>query len=209
MEAKSETESESREDDLEDTFRLARRVQQGDADALAVLAERYYPRIRRMVAIRAGARLRAAVAVDDIVQGVLLRIIRGLDRFERRSDSQFIQWVSRIASNEIIDQDRSSWRHQGHTGGDDDLGRRIAVETRSALGRLAHLEELQLVDDCIEELKESHREILLLRDYAGASWTEIMAELGRPSVGSCQQLHQRARRDLADKLARRGLGEPE
>lgn len=189
-----------------DTFVLVDRAQAGDAGALGLLVTRYYPRIRRIVGIRAGAQVLARDELDDLVQDVLMRVLRGLERFERRGDAQFIQWVSRLASNEIRDKGRRASRRDEESPSESVLRERLASESQSALGRIANREEQDLVDSCLSELDESHREVLLLRDYAGASWEEVQEELQRPSINACQVLYQRARRALGDRLLLRGVG---
>ena len=82
----------------------------------------------------------------------------------------------------------------------------IVADTKSALSRVASDEEQKLVDTCLEEIGAEHREVLLLRDYAGASWEEVGSELGRPTIGACQQLYQRARRALGERIVLKGLG---
>jgi len=182
------------------TVHLVERAQAGESAALDELVERYYPRIWRIVRIRVGGRVRWSSSLDDVVQGVMLRVIQGVERFEARSDSQFIHWVARLAHNEICDQGRQGQRRPDPT---DEVSRVVAREARSLLSRYADDEEQRQVDECLAGLEPMHREVLLLRDYEGASWEEIHASLDRPSVGACQQLHQRAKEKLKQALARR------
>lgn len=189
-------------DPVEETFDLVSLAQAGDTHALNRLVERYYPRIRRMVAIRAGGRMKSSTEVDDLVQDVLLRILDGLERFERRSDALFINWVSRLATNEISNQGRRLQHRPGQQGIEDSLIGMLADSTRGVLSQLKHDEEIERVDRCLHELSDDFREILLLREYAGASWSDIHEELDRPSVAACQQLYQRARGALAERLGR-------
>ena len=191
----------------DDTFQLVDRIHAGDRRALSALVARYYPRIRRIVAVRAGPRLLASMELDDLVQDVLMRVLKGVETFERRSDALFIQWVSRLASNEIRDKGRRLSSRGRETPAESALRQQIAEESHSALGRIANREEQDLVDSCLAELDEGYQEVLLLRDYAGASWAEVQEELQRPSANACQALYQRARKALGERLLRRGVGE--
>ena len=97
----------------EETIGLVRRIQRGDRAAMGELAERYYPRIRRIVRIRFGDRMKGSTGLDDLVQEVLLRVLRGVETFEERSGAMFIHWVSRLASNTIVDEARRRARRVG------------------------------------------------------------------------------------------------
>jgi DNA-directed RNA polymerase specialized sigma24 family protein len=48
------------------------------------------------------------------------------------------------------------------------------------------------VQAALAQLSERHRELILLRDYAGSSWEAIADELGLPSPDAARMLHARA-----------------
>ena len=49
----------------------------------------------------------------------------------------------------------------------------------------------EILDDSMAELPENYREVILLRDYAGASWDYVARERGT-SVPAAEQLYRRA-----------------
>jgi DNA-directed RNA polymerase specialized sigma24 family protein len=64
----------------------------------------------------------------------------------------------------------------------------------------------QHVDRYVESLEPpDFRAVIVMRDYQEADWEEIRRELGRPSIAAVKDLHQRARKRLAERLAARSL----
>ena len=71
------------------------------------------------------------------------------------------------------------------------------------LDALCRSELEAIYDDCVRELGERQREVVLLREYGHASWSEIAAELDAPSIAAAQELYRRATIRLAEGLRRR------
>ena len=215
-------EADEREGLSEETFQLIERHRQGDPAALHQLVERYYPRVRRIVGVRARARLLALTTVDDIVQDVFLRVLEGLEGYQVRGDARWIDWVARVAEREITGQGRYH-RAQKRSGQLVELVRQSAgsvasswvpADTTAVDAKVAGRELEELVDRCLSALSEAHREVILLRDYAGDSWSSIAETMGRSSprpAGSCAACARRARRTGAPEglgRSRRGLDFP-
>ncbi len=200
-----------REPSPESTFALLARHRAGDAAAIETLVARYYPRVERMVRVRLGATLRERETVADVVQDVFVRVIEGLEGYERRPDARWVDWVVRLAQNEISNHARRD-RAKKRGGA---IARQVQQHAESAAtldipagstevhARVARREAAQLVDRCLGDLSEPHREVILLRDYAGADWKDIAEKLQRPSPEACQELYRRARNDLGDRVRRR------
>src|SRR5262245_12995939 len=98
---------EARHESQVETILLVRAAQRGDAEALEALFTRYLPRVRQIVALRLGWRLRQLLEVDDIVQEVLLDAFQGLGQFEPRSEGSFRNWLARTVEREIVDTSRT------------------------------------------------------------------------------------------------------
>lgn len=197
------------------TVALVRRFQGGDRLALERLMERFYPRVQRIVAVRTGARLRGKLELDDVVQEVLLRALGGLQQFEVRPDGRLIHWLAKLAEREIANLanfHRAQKRDSGmevsidamrSAAKDNSLGWDLVADTTYVSEKASRHELEKIVDECLEELSEPHREVILLRDYASADWDYIAEEMQRSSVGAVQQLHQRARAELSNKVQKR------
>jgi len=50
----------------------------------------------------------------------------------------------------------------------------------------------RIVDDAIVQLAEKYREVILYRDYYGATWRHVADELGLRDEGEARTLHRRA-----------------
>jgi RNA polymerase sigma-70 factor (ECF subfamily) len=205
---RSESSGHGEQGHSDDTFALVHRYQAGERRAGEELAERYYPRILRIVRVRLWSRLRGWTTPEDVVADVFVRVLGALPRFQERSDARFIDWVARLVEHEIVHQarkERGRREDAAHPSSIEVLGDALREHTRGLSTRLATAEEQRAVEECLTELPSAERDVILLREYAGASWAEVAAELGRPSVGAAEQLYQRARRALADRLRLRGV----
>jgi RNA polymerase sigma-70 factor (ECF subfamily) len=192
----------------DDTFDLVRRYQGGESQAGEELANRYYPRILRIVRVRLWSRLRGWTSPEDVVTEVFVRILGSLPRFEQRGTARFIDWVAKLIEHEIVNQARKQrgTPPTAHTSSTDlEAERQLMSHSKSVSSKLASTEEQRLVDECLTELPASERDVIMLREYAGASWEDVAAELGRPTIAAAQQLYQRARRALGDRLRLRGV----
>jgi RNA polymerase sigma-70 factor (ECF subfamily) len=189
---------------------LLRRYRAGDRAALDELFGRYAPNLVRLVRVRLG-RLAGRVEAEDVVQETLLVAMDKLADFEVRSHYSIMSYLRRIAENQLRNQRKyfaaGKRAAAGETPRNPDsvepgqLGRGPAAATPSEI--VSRVEEEARVDRLLSELEpEEYREVVLLREYEGASWEEIRQELGRPSVGAVQELHRRAVLKLAGKLSR-------
>jgi RNA polymerase sigma factor (sigma-70 family) len=103
-----------------DSLELLRRHRAGDSDALGRLIERYLPRITRIVRVRLGTFLRNRESIDDVVQNVLIRLVQAIDTYEERTDAHWIDWVAKLAHNEVLNlvrRERAQKRDNGRARG--------------------------------------------------------------------------------------------
>lgn len=91
-------------DDPLSTQILVEQAQGGDRDALNQLCNRYLQRVFAAVRIRLGAKLRRRVESCDIVQSVMMEAVRGIDRFEFRTEGAFLNYLNKLVENRIRDK---------------------------------------------------------------------------------------------------------
>ena len=194
--------------DLTESVHLAAQARDGDAIALEDLLVRYQDRLRRIVRVRLGARLRAKVESMDIVQEAMLVAARKIGDADLRSSAAIINWLSRIAENKIHDandyftaqrRDRGREAQMNVVIQGESVGWEPADQGPQPCTGAEQLEVEAIVDDALSELVEAQREVFLLRHYCGADWSEVARELGR-SVDAVQQLYARARTTLRAKV---------
>jgi RNA polymerase sigma-70 factor (subfamily 1) len=195
---------------LSQTLDLVRQAKAGSATALNALFGRYYERVRKVVRVRLGARLRGRLETGDILQETFLSALKSFDRFEVRDESEILHWLSAVAENQIRGaadhhgaQKRSLSREIRMDDGDDDrrpleftAGRTLPLEAAVRSERTA------LVERCLDGLSDGDREVIIQRDYMGASWEAIARETGRPSPDAARMKHAHAIVELARRMRR-------
>ncbi|MBI4606734.1 MAG: sigma-70 family RNA polymerase sigma factor [Planctomycetes bacterium] len=189
----------------DDTLNLVRAAQGGDSAALERLFARCLPRVRQIVALRMGRRLREMLEIEDLVQEVLLKVLKGLERFEQRSEGGFSNWLAKLVECEVIDQRRRGERRKrggGRVRRFTDLDSSVLVSsimagrepTPSALARAEELTEK--LEEALFLLAEHQREVIVLRAVCGLSYAEVAAELGIGEEGAARLAFFRALKKL-------------
>lgn len=208
---------EPRPDRDQDALDLARRAQGGDELALNQLFARYQEPLRRIVRIRMGSHLRCQGGLEsmDMVQRTFAKAHAKLNDIEIRDPRSILNWLARIAerqihdANDYISAEKRDWRRTSSLEGNGSVGQAIAgsyqPEAKDTLpdDRALRNELQATIDEAVQELKEEHREVILLRDYSGLDWVEVAEQLGRQNVHAAQELHRRARIRLARLLSAR------
>lgn len=192
--------------DFTQTLDLLHRVHSGDPEAREKLVARYMDRVLRAVRARMGQNVRRHCESVDIVQDAFIVALRKLDDFEIRDEATFLSWMRTIVENQIRDRAKGL-RLNAEKGRQ---GRRILTEedfaeadSPSPLTMVAEGEQSSFVDDCVHQLGEPYRELVLLRDYDGHSWSEIAERLDLASADAARMQHKTALARLA-RLIRTG-----
>lgn len=188
--------------DLENTLTLVERFRGGDQAAANELFARYEERIRRIVRVRLGPGLRRWVESGDLVQETCRAALQSLPSASLGTEFDLLDYLARVATNRIRDmadhlhaKKRDVQRLRDIASGDDEAAQtaEYAVDSQQSPSQVASRRELrELLDDVLATLPETYREVVLLRDYQAAEWTEVARLLQTPSVHAAQQLHQRA-----------------
>lgn len=204
--------------EITESMLLVNRAQRGDEEALNDLLSRYEPRIRRIVRIKLSARLRRVVESVDIVQDTFRNAFLHIGDLELRSTSSILQWLARIAENQMLDTHRRHYNLKRNKTREISLrGRRDdsssgPVDLPSAGKRpdqVASQNELaKFVDAAVAQLPEDYQEVIMLRTYYGGSWEEVTKQMGRESSEATRQLHRRARIKLG-KILQESMNAPE
>ena len=141
----------------------------------------------------------------DITQEVFLRVWKNLDSF--RGDSSLSTWLYRVTSNLCVDFARKKVAEGMPTSIDDeespaaDLADSSRMAQPEAAAENSELrEELQFA---LAQLSEEHRRVVLLRDVAGMTYTDIARTLGLEE-GTVKSRLARARASLRKILLERG-----
>jgi RNA polymerase sigma-70 factor (ECF subfamily) len=142
-------------------------------------------------------RVRNQADVDDLVQRVLLQIVKGLGSL--RHAERLHAWVYRTARNVIADYYRAPFaRRQVASGGADDLASVDAAEPRASSGEddRAALQELAAcMAPMIRQLPAAYREAITLADLEGVNQADAAARAG-VSLSGMKSRIQRGRKQL-------------
>lgn len=142
-----------------------------------------------------GRRVRNTADVDDLVQRVLLQIVKGLGSL--RDAERLHAWVYRTARNVIIDYYRSpKARREVASGGAEDLA---AADDRTVPDdddEGAALHELSAcMAPMLRQLAPAYRDAVTLADLQGVSQAEAAARAG-VSLSGMKSRVQRGRKQL-------------
>jgi RNA polymerase sigma-70 factor (ECF subfamily) len=166
------------DEELMDEFRL------GDADAFEILVTRHSRGLYNFLLRSVHAPARA----EELLQEVLLRVIRSKDRYRR--SARFTTWVYTIARNLCVDESRRA-RFRDHESLDAPLRRRRAPGSATLASTLASEELLpeliaesprlrERLNAAVQRLPGDQREVFLMRLMAGMSFREIGETVGAP-----------------------------
>jgi RNA polymerase sigma-70 factor (ECF subfamily) len=187
------------DDPRRDDRQLVAAAQAGDRQALEALLSRHYDRVHAVCRRIAGSSRDA----DDAAQEAMIGIVRGLPRFDGRS--QFSTWVYRIATNAALDELRRRKRRPGLAVVDDE-GRQPDVADPLAERTVEASVDRLTIDAALDALPEDFRVAVVLRDVADLDYGEIAEAVGVP-VGTVKSRIARGRSQLATALGNRAGGD--
>lgn len=164
------------------------------SSAKRLLMEALLEPTRRLVEIRLRGHMpNTRPNADDILQDVLVKIILGLDHYERDNEGpgRIWGWVSTIARNHVLDRQRQYRRGQGKLGLQKPLDE---VATQSDQTSDKNEEIHNALYALISELPEQERTIIELRFFEGLKFSEIAQRDG--SLGSVSTIHGKLKSTL-------------
>jgi DNA-directed RNA polymerase specialized sigma24 family protein len=197
--------------DPRDSVELVRNGQHGDVGAVNELLKRYMPRMQRVIGLLLCPWQRVRIDPDDVLQETMIVATRRLPELDVRTASGIHRWLARIVAFKIQEQleylgaakrDPGRERRMRADEWDStDTGVVVAFAGPTPSEVLARRELDEQVDEHVARLEPpDFREVILLRDYQEAAWEEIRVRLGRPSIAAVKDLHERARKRLAERL---------
>jgi RNA polymerase sigma factor (sigma-70 family) len=175
-------------EDVESTFALLTRAQQGDEGAIERLMARHLTPLRRWARGRLPAWARDATDTDDLVQDALLQTFKRLGDFEVRGPGALQAYLRQAILNRVRDELRKKGRRPEATDLDGLEVDRNASPLEAAIGR----ESLDRYERALAMLKPDEREAIIGRVEMGYSYEELAEALGKPSPDAARKTAQRA-----------------
>jgi RNA polymerase sigma-70 factor, ECF subfamily len=188
-------------------FALVERLRAGDVSALELLMAQYTDRVFRL----ARGVTRNAADAEEVVQDVFVRLFAKIGGFDGRA--ALGTWIYRIAVNlalnkrrgkakelEVpLENDLPTYKADGHREGE----RAYVIRdwSRTPEEELLSGEARDILSRALDDLPDTYRAVLVLRDVEGLS-NEETAELVGESVASVKSRLHRARMALRERLTR-------
>ena len=144
--------------------------------------------------------MRNPADAQDVAQDSVIRFFSSLDRFDERRP--VLPWLFRIVRNRVVDLSRRRYLRRGPSldSGAPDGEAIDPADPRADPHHDSEARELQnRIWSCLAELNDSHREILVLREYQDLSYREIAEILEIPQGTVMSRLHV-ARKSLRVSL---------
>lgn len=185
---------------------LVDRAKNGDSSAYGELVEKYSSFVYRTIYFD----IKNHEDAEDIAQDVFIKAYGALNGF--RYDSEFTTWLYRICKNAVYDYARKSSRNKtvsiSDMTYDENDEKEAEIPDRSGQyepeKQVLSNETVRLVREAIAELSEEHRNVIVLRDIEGYSYTEI-ADMLSLEEGTVKSRLSRARIALKKKLEGQNL----
>lgn len=139
----------------------------------------------------------------DVSQEVFIKVYQSLDKFDFKSS--FSTWIHRIAVNACIDEIRKRKRKESKTESIDNtydneshtIQKQYVDKTLTPEENVLKKERINDIKQALDQLKEDHRMIIILRDVKGYSYEEISNSLDC-SLGTVKSRIARARSNLKE-----------
>ncbi len=140
----------------------------------------------------------------DVAQEICIKVYHKLNQFQ--FDSAFSTWLYRLATNTAIDEYRKMKRRMNHEMSsdksihdDEDIKMEIKDSSDTPEQSVLRQEEVNLVWQALNELKEDQKDIIVMKDIEGKSYDEIAEELDI-GLGTVKSRLARARKALKNVL---------
>ena len=194
----------------------------GNEAAAAELFDLYRPRLKRLVLLRMHPRLQSRVDASDVLQDTYLELSRRLSEYGQRHEIPFYLWLRMLAGKQLTHLHRKHLKAEMRTAFREVNLNAMSVPDASVLNLASHLAgEFTSVDrglirdelyvkllETINDMQESDREIVAMRNFEELSTEEIATVLGLTRSGVLKR-YTRAIRRLRDSIVDQPGSEPE
>ncbi len=147
----------------------------GDHSSFQLLVKRYRRKLYGYIYVA----VKDAMVADDLFQETFLKVVTTLQSGTYREEGKFIQWIMRIAHNQIIDYFRKGSKFQQVTATpseEDDVFTFISSEDPNVEERMITDQIHSTLGYLVEQLPEDQREVLKMRIYYDMSFKDIAEE---------------------------------
>ncbi|MCY4172395.1 MAG: sigma-70 family RNA polymerase sigma factor [Bacteroidetes bacterium] len=156
---------------LSDDQLLAAYAEKGDQLAFEQLVRRHKDRVYGFIM----GMVRDTELANDLFQDTFVKVIDVMHRRRTHYSPQgrFVGWILMIARNVVFDYKRSRNKWKDVAGDNEEYWEQLPDENHTPDDLLYFKERSQWLDDCIQSLPPSQREVVLLRQDAELTFREI------------------------------------
>ena len=190
-------EDQSRRVNESETFQILLRARAGDSDAVELLCARYLPRLHRWARGRLPRGARSAVDTGDIVQEVLVSVIKRLQVFEPRDEGAFQAYLRQALANRLVDEGRRTVTRPAASPLDSAWPSNGPSPLEIAIGR----EGMERYERALSKLKPEDQRAIVARCEWGMSHEEVAQAIDKPSANAARVAVHRALVRLAREMA--------
>ncbi|MFT5290401.1 MAG: RNA polymerase sigma-70 factor (subfamily 1) [Planctomycetota bacterium] len=191
---------------------LVDRAQNGDAESLNQLFERYHGILIETARRRLGPRLRMKEDADDLAQTTFREATRDFQRYEWRGEGSLLRWLIQILQNKIRD------KAEYYSAGKRDMSRERSVEDKrggdgpswepemdglSVTRQVAREEEFSILREALEDLSEDHRKAITLVFFQGLTLRKAGEQMDGRTEDAVRMLLRRAEGRLREITKKR------
>jgi RNA polymerase sigma-70 factor (ECF subfamily) len=185
---------------------LIDRARREEPGALDQLLDSYRNYLRLLARSGLDASLQGKADPSDLVQDALLKASLRFGQFQGTGDAELAGWLRQILSRclaDFIRRYRTGARRAGREQSLDQLlnrssqaMERILATNRTSPSGSAERRDLGVVlADALAQLRDDHREVIVLHHLQGLGWDEVARRMGR-TKGAVRMLWTRALKEL-------------
>jgi len=160
----------------------------GDANAFAFLIDKY----KDMVFTLAIKMVKSREEAEEVSQDAFLKAYKYLPNF--KGDSKFSTWLYKIAYNASLDAIKKK-KSEYNTISIDEIKINYIASVETVLDEIERKERVEIINDCLEQLEEEEKAILLFFYFKELSLKEIIEITSLSEANVKVKLH-RARKKL-------------
>jgi RNA polymerase sigma-70 factor (ECF subfamily) len=160
----------------------------GDTNAFAFLVEKY----KSMVFTLAVKMVKSREEAEEVSQDAFIKAYKYLPKF--KGDAKFSTWLYKIAYNTSLDRIKKN-SNQHRNVAIDEITVNYISSVETVLDGIEREERAQVINDCLEQLPEDEKAILLFFYFKELSLKEIVEITSMSEANVKVKLH-RARKKL-------------
>jgi len=187
----------------------------GDATAKNSLTIQLLPDVRRLVHSQIERRLRqpgdaalARLSTGDVVQDVLLEVLRNLDRWDADNEDAFVGMLATLVEHRLADQLKYHRAGRRDVRRHDNIGAQTAgaADNRTPSVEAGQREQHRIYRQVLATFSERERVLIALRLEDKLGFRAIAEQLNFPTADAARKAFQIVQARLAVRLSKQGLG---